>query len=158
MTGSNPAARGFVVANAGACGDEVEHLDDLRAEAAGELPGAAERVLARDPALLVRGRPERQVAGAEQSVVRDDAVAGREHVGQVGAHLPVDHDRALDAELSSGRRGELSVGSHADDHEHDVGREADRRALGAACEDVETGGRAVRRHRRSRRRACCMRR
>ena len=52
---------GFVVAQAGAGGDEVEHLDDLGAEAAGELAGAAEGVLAGDPSLLVRGGPEREV-------------------------------------------------------------------------------------------------
>jgi hypothetical protein len=42
-----------VVAKAGARRDEVEHLDDLRAEAPGELAAAAKRVLAGDPALLV---------------------------------------------------------------------------------------------------------
>ena len=82
------------VAQAGAGGDEVEDLDDLGAEAAGELAGAAEGVLAGDPALLVGGRSEREVAGAEEAVVGDHAVAGREDVGEVGAHLPVDDDRS----------------------------------------------------------------
>ena len=108
MRGSKPARRGFAVAQAGAGGDEVEHLDDLRAEAAGELAGAAEGVLAGDPALLVRGGSEREVAGAEQSVVGDHAVTGGEDVGEVGAHLPVDDDRALDAELGAGVGGELA--------------------------------------------------
>ena len=57
---------GFWVAQAGAGGDEVEDLDDLGAEAAGELAGAAEGVLAGDPALLVGGGSEREVAGAER--------------------------------------------------------------------------------------------
>ena len=82
--------RGFVIAQTRARGDEVEDLDDLGAEAAGELAGAAERVLAGDPALLVGGRAEREVAGAEEAVVGDDAVAGGEYVGQVRAHLAVD--------------------------------------------------------------------
>ena len=43
----------FVVAEAGSCGDEVEDLDDLRAEAAGELALSPECVLAGDPPLFV---------------------------------------------------------------------------------------------------------
>ena len=105
---------GFVVAQAGARGDEVEDFDDLGAEAAGELACAAECVLAGDAALLVGGRAERQVACAEQAVVSDDAIAGCEHVGQVGAHLAIDDDRPLDSELSPCGRRELAVGPYPD--------------------------------------------
>ena len=45
----------FVVAESGAGGDEVEDLDDLGAEAAGESGVAAEGVLAGDAALFVGG-------------------------------------------------------------------------------------------------------
>jgi hypothetical protein len=50
-----------VVAEPGAGGDQVEHSHDLGAEAAGELPVAAERVLSGDAALLVGGGAQRQV-------------------------------------------------------------------------------------------------
>ena len=88
-----PGRGGLVVAQAGAGGGLVEDLDDLGAEAAGELPVPAQRVLAGDPALLVRGGAERQVGLAEQPVVGDDAVTGGEDVRQVGPHPPVDGDR-----------------------------------------------------------------
>ena len=87
---------------------------------------AAERVLACDAALLVRGGAERQVGLAEEAVVGDDAVAGGEDVGKVGAHLAVDDDRVLDVRVQRRLRGELAVGSHADDDEDDVGGIADR--------------------------------
>ena len=48
---------GFVVAQAGTGGGVVEDLDDLGAEAAGELAVAAQGVLAGDTALLVGGVP-----------------------------------------------------------------------------------------------------
>ena len=118
--------RGFCVAQAGARGDEVEHLDDLGAEAAGELAGTAEGVLAGDSALLVGGRSEREVAAPEESVVGDHAVTGGEHVGQVGAHVAVDDDRSLDSELGAGGGGEPAVGAHPDRDEHEIGREAER--------------------------------
>ena len=54
--------RGLVIAQAGAGGGLVEYLHDLGAEAAGELPVPAERVLPGDAALLVRGGAEREVA------------------------------------------------------------------------------------------------
>ena len=54
----------------------------------------AERVLARDAALLVRGGAERQVGLAEQPVMGDHAVPGGEHVGEIGPHAPVHGDRA----------------------------------------------------------------
>ena len=83
-----------MVAQAGAGGGLVEDLDDLGAEAAGELPVPAERVLAGHPALLVRGGAERQVRLAGEPVVGDDAVPRREDVRQIGPHAPVHRDRA----------------------------------------------------------------
>ena len=46
------------------------------------MPSPPERILASDPALLMRGGAERQIGLAEQAVVRDDAVTGGEHVGR----------------------------------------------------------------------------
>ena len=86
VTGVEPGGGGFVVAQPGAGGDQVEDLHDLGAEAAGELAGPAEGVLAGDPALLVRGGAQRQVGLAEQPVVGDHAVPGGAHVRQAGAH------------------------------------------------------------------------
>ena len=86
-----------MVAEAGAGGDEVEDLHDLRAEAAGETGVAADGVLASDAALLVCGCAERQVGDAEKAVVGDDAVTCGEHVGQAGAHVLVDDDCAARA-------------------------------------------------------------
>src|SRR6266851_896953 len=56
-----PGCRGLVVAETRSGSGLVEDLHDLGAEAAGELPARAERVLARDPALLVRGGTKRQI-------------------------------------------------------------------------------------------------
>ena len=67
---------GFVVAQPGAGGGLVEDLDDLGAQAAGELPVPAEGVLPGDPALLVRGGAQRQVCLAEQPMMGDHAVPG----------------------------------------------------------------------------------
>ena len=122
MSGSKSSGFGFVVAQAGAGDDEVEDLDDLGAEAAGELALVAEGVLGGDASLFVGGGAERQVGGAEQLVVGDDAVTGGVDVREVGAHPAVDDDRALDAELGAGGGGEFGLGSHADDDEDDVGR------------------------------------
>ena len=90
-------------------------------EAAGELAVPAERVLAGDPALLVGGGAERQVGGAEQAVMGDDAVPGGEDVRQVGAHLLVDDDRALEPELRPGAGGQRGIRPHPDDDEDHVG-------------------------------------
>ena len=89
------------------------------------------------------GGAERQVGGAEQAVVGDDAVAGGEHVGEVGAHLAVDGDRALGAELGAGGGGKLAVGAHADDDEHDVGREAQGSSSGPVAWTSSRGGSPV---------------
>ena len=56
-----PGGPCFVVPEARARCDEVKDLDDLGPEAAHELAVAAERVLGRDPPLLVRGGSEREV-------------------------------------------------------------------------------------------------
>ncbi len=87
--------RSLVMAEPGSGRGLIEDLHDLRAEAARELPAAAERVLARDPALLVRGSSERQVGFAEQPVMGDHAVAGGEYVRQIGLHTAVDCNRVL---------------------------------------------------------------
>ncbi len=52
---------GFVMPETRSRRGLVEDLHHLRAEAAPELPVAAERVLAGDPALLVRGGTQRQI-------------------------------------------------------------------------------------------------
>src|SRR6185312_1873637 len=92
----------FVVAQAGAGGGVVEDLDDLGAEAAAVLAGAAEGVLAGDAALLVGGGAERQVGLAEQPVVGDDAVPGGEDVGKVRPHAAVDVDGSAVPEGDAG--------------------------------------------------------
>jgi len=71
---------GFVFAQPCSCRDEVEHFDDLGAEAAGVAGVAAECVLPGDASLFVGGRSERQVGDPEQSVMRDGAVTGSPHV------------------------------------------------------------------------------
>jgi hypothetical protein len=86
------------VAEPGAGRGVVEDLDDLRAEAASELPVAAEGVLAGDPALLVRRGTEREVGLPEQSVMGDDAVARGENIRQAGLHGGIDLDGAANAE------------------------------------------------------------
>ena len=60
--------------------------------------------------------------------------------GTLRAHLPVDEDRALDAEFRSGRCGEVAVGTHADDDEHDIGGITQRLVFRAGGEDLEPGG------------------
>ena len=81
----------LVVAQAGAGRHHVEDLDDLGAEAAGELPAPAEGVLAGHPALLVGRGPEREVgearAGGGGSTTQSPAAKTR---SQVGPHVPVD--------------------------------------------------------------------
>ena len=121
---------GFVVAQAGAGGSLVEDLDDLGAQAAGELPVPAEGVLPGDPALLVRGSAERQVRLAEQPVVGDHAVPGREHVGQAGPHARVDRDGAAGAERGSGLGSQGGLGPHPDHDQDHVGCPGHGRAVG----------------------------
>jgi hypothetical protein len=71
-------------------------------------------------------------------VVGGNAVAGGEDAGEVGSHLPVDGDRAFDAEFGSGGRGELGVGANADGDENDVRGKAERRVIGPGGVDLET--------------------
>ena len=59
VAGREAGRFGFVVAQAGSGGDEVEDLHDLGAETSGESRPAAEGVLARDPALFVGGGAQR---------------------------------------------------------------------------------------------------
>ena len=119
---------GFVVAQARARGDLVEDLDDLCAEAAGELACAAEGVLACDASLLVRGGAEWEVGLAEESVVGDDAVSGREDVGQAWS-ASAGRPRSLPWRRASRRLSAASsaVRAHADDDEDEVDRAGDGR-------------------------------
>ena len=118
----------------------VEDLDDLGAEASGELAAAAERVFAGDASLLVRGRPERDVRLAEQPVMGDDTVAGCEDVGEVRAHLAVDGDRSLWPERGPGRGREVTVRSYTDDDENHVDEARDGRPSRSHSLDMEPAG------------------
>ena len=131
---------GFVVAQSGAGGGVVEDLDDLGAEAAGELAAAAGRVLPRDPALLVRGGAERQVGLAEQPVVGDHAVAGRVDARQPRPHAPVHSDRAAGAEAGPGADGEGGFRADPGHHQDKPGVHGDRRAAGRDRLDAQRGG------------------
>ena len=137
VTRVEPGCGGFVVAQPGAGGGVVEDLDDLGAEAAGELPVPAERVLAGDPALLVRGGAERQVGLAEQAVVGDDAVARRVDVRQAGPHAPVHRDRAPDAKRRAGCGGQAGVGADAGDDQDHVRQRVNGLAAGGGGLDTQ---------------------
>ncbi len=107
-----------MVAQAGAGDGLVEDLDDLGAEAAGEHPLPAGRVLPGDPALLVRGGAEGEVGLAEQPVEGDGAVPGGVDAGQAGPHRAVDADRAAGAQAGPG--GDSQAGLRAyPDHDQD---------------------------------------
>ncbi len=116
-----PGRDGFVITEPGAGGDQIEDLHHLRAERPGEAGVAADRVLARDPALLVRRRAERQIRDAQQAVVGDDAVAGRPDMRQPGAHLLVDDHRTTGPGRRAGLGQQARVRPHADDDEHELG-------------------------------------
>ena len=118
----------------------VEDLDNLGAEASGELAAAAERVFAGDASLLVRGRPEREVRLAEQAVMGDDTVARREDVGQVRAHLAVDGNRSLWPERGPGRGREFTVRSYTDDNENHVEGAPDGRTVRDRSLDMQPAG------------------
>ena len=135
-----PGRGRFVVPQPGPGGGLVEDLHHLGAQAARELPVAAERVLPGDPALLVRGGAQRQVRFAEQPVVGDHAVPGGEHIGQAGPHPAVDRDRALDAERGPGFGRQGGVGADADDDQDHVGRPGHGRAVGCGGLDVQPPG------------------
>ena len=135
-----PGRGRFVVAEPGPGGGLVEDLHDLGAQAARELPVAAEGVLPGDPALLVRGGAQRQVGFAEQPVVGDHAVPGGEHIGQVCPHAAVDRDRALDAEGGPGFGCQGGLRPHPDDDQHHVGRAGHGRATGCGGLDMQAPG------------------
>jgi hypothetical protein len=136
----DPGRPGFVVTQPGARRRLVEDLHDLGAEAARELPVPAEGVFPGDPALLVRGGAERQVALAEQPVVGDHAVPGSEHIGQIGPHPTVDRDRAPGAQHGAGFGRQGCVGPHPDHDHHHVGQAGHRRAVGCGCLDLQPSG------------------
>jgi hypothetical protein len=76
-----PGRLGFLVAEAGTGHGQLEHLDHLGAQRAGELSIPADGGLAGDPALLVGGRAQRQVGGlVEQPVPGLDTVPGGQDV------------------------------------------------------------------------------
>src|SRR5579875_2664305 len=77
---TEPGGDRFVLAQPGARRDQVEDLDDLGAEAAGEAGVSAQGALAGDAALLVGGGAQRQVGAPELAVMGDHAVAGRPDV------------------------------------------------------------------------------
>ena len=81
---------GISVAQSGAGGGQVEHVDHLGAEHTGELRVATDGVLSGDAALLVRGGTKRQVGDAQRSVVGHDTVSSRPHMRDPGAHPTVD--------------------------------------------------------------------
>jgi hypothetical protein len=72
----------------------------------------------------------------EQAVVGDGAVAGGEHVGQVGAHVAIDGDGPLGAECRAGG-GQLAVGARPDHHQHHVGRVAQGFLIGPGGLDLK---------------------
>lgn len=123
----------FVVAEARASCNEVEDLHDLRAEAPGELRVAADRVLARDAALLVGGRAEREIRDTEEAVMSDHSVAGRPNVRQAGAHPIVDDHSAARARGCTGCGEKAGVGPYADDDEHHVSGAGERVTVSGSC-------------------------
>ena len=131
----------FVVAEPGAGGGHLEDLDDLGAQAASELPPAAQSVLAGYPALLMRGRAERQVGFAQQPVVGDDAVSGGEHVGQAGPHRSVDRDGLPAAGRRAGRHRECRIGPDPGADQDHVGEYGRGLPVAARCVDAEPAGR-----------------
>ncbi len=110
---------GFVVAEAGAGGDEVEHLYHLRPHRTGEVPRPPEHVLPGDAALLVRRCPERQPRRTEEPVMRHDAVTRRPHMRHPVPHLLVNDDRASLPELRTRCGREVRHRSHADADNHE---------------------------------------
>ena len=127
MTGSNPAACGFVVAQAGAGGGLVEDLHHLGAEAAGELPVPAEGVLPGDPALLVRGGAQRQVGLAEQPVVGDRR-SPRRRTRPAGwsASSGSTAIAPLTPSAAPASAARVGLGADADDDQDHVGRRGSR--------------------------------
>jgi hypothetical protein len=135
--GVESSRRCFVSAQASAGSGLIEDLHDLGAEAASELAAPAERVLAGDAALLVRGGAEREVGLPEQPVVGGDTVSGGEYVGQAGPHLPVHGDRAVAAEGGSGVGSQARVGADSDDDQNHVRGSSHGRSVGPDRVDVQ---------------------
>ncbi len=102
---------------------QVADLDDGGPEHAGERVVAAGDVRPRDAALLVRGRPERDVRGAVvQQVARLAAVAGGpDPVDRACASRSSTRIAAVRAEREARGGRERAVGPHADADDDDVG-------------------------------------
>ncbi len=140
-----PGGLGLVVAQAGPGSGLVEDLHHLGAEAAGELPVPADRVLAGDAALLVGGGAQRQPGLAEQPVMGDDAVPRRVHLRQPGPHPAVHGDGAAGTEVRPDADGQGGVGPDAGHDQHQVREPGDRLAGGGDRLDTQPPGPAGRR-------------
>ena len=130
-----------MLAQAGAGGDQVEDLDHLGAQAAGEAGLAAHRVLAGHPALLVGGGAQGQVGEAEEAVMGDHAVPGRVDVGQAGAHVLVHRDGAPCPGLGAGRDQQVGVGADPDRDQDQVHLALVGLAVAAGAVHLEAAGR-----------------
>ena len=64
------------------------------------------------------------------------AVAGREDVRQIGAHRPIDIDRAVDSERGARGRGQIDVGPDPDEDQNDVGVASERSAVARCALDA----------------------
>jgi hypothetical protein len=130
----------LAVAQTGARHHHVEDLDDLGAEAPGELALAAEGVLASDPPLLVGGGPERQVGGTQKAVVSHHTISCGQHVGKVGPHPAVDRYGSFRSQLGPSGGGELGIGPDPHHHQDQVGEDAGRSLLALRPYLQATGG------------------
>jgi hypothetical protein len=110
---------GVGVAKAGAGHGQLEHLDHLGPEGAGEAPVPAHGGLAGDPTLLVGSGAQRQVGGRlEQPMPGLHTVPGGQHIRQVGPHVPVDPQRPPHPGLHPSGDSQLGVGPDPD-HDQD---------------------------------------
>ncbi len=116
-------------AETGARGDDVEDLDNLGAQAAGEAGLSSKRVFSGHATLLVSSGAQRQPGNTEESVVGVRAVSGRENVRQVSAHGFVDNNGALDAELGACVGGKSGVGPDPNHDQDEIGCPRDKFAI-----------------------------
>jgi hypothetical protein len=123
----------------GAGGDEVEHLDDLGAEAASESGFAADGVFAGDAALFVGRCPERKVGDAEEAVVSDYAVAGGPNVRQAGCHRLVDRHGTSGTDLCPRLDEQIGVRTNTDNDQHEVDVPAEGLPVWSDAIEVKSG-------------------
>ena len=129
----------FMFTKPGAGGDEIEHLDDLGAEAASESGFAAEGVFACDATLFVGRCPERKVCDAEEAVVSDHAVASGPNVRQAGCHRFVDRHGTSGTDLCPRLDKQIGVRADADYDEHEVDVPAEGLVVWSEAIDVKPG-------------------